>query len=731
MTRLSKGIALSVVLAAACSSDDPGPLGDVNEIVFVQRARSGGMGDVLQYTQYTPGARLVKLSPPTADGELTVLCCDDQGSEFADIDIMAYDISFDAREIVFSGKLSGDQKYGLFLLALESGEVNQIPTNPNYDAVYPVFAPGDKVVFMTNEPVDPLNPQFRDEYERGIVSQMATIRKDGGDKQIHAPNLSHRVHPSVMLDGRVMVAQWDHLGEMNAAHLVSMAPDGTVVREVFGKEGTGVTNSVYKAVEYLPGRVIAIGSSRDMTVQAGAILDIRLGETQTVDGEMWANVNMSEANSSVNILTPNVPRGEDPSFQGIGRYYSAYPLNGKELPDLLVSWADGPVQSEVLGAAELTANFGIYLYDSKKRSRKPILDSEEYWEVYPRPLAPRATPLEIAPSGKHEYGNSVLMGALNVYDSSVFELEANSVYGVRIIEGFSVEEGIPSRDFGLTEHEGAARLGVAPVHADGSWAALVPANTPVHQQLIDRFGVSLANEPVWVSGNPGESMVCGGCHESRSDTTVIDPGLTDAIAAGPVDLMSTVPRVDRKTAVVSPSSNSQIVGVSWPQTLQTILDAKCVSCHDGSERSDGANPEVVIVDSETGASQTFRFNLTGEFIEYGSGDDIMSGYAASHFTLVGPDMMELQEAGLEIQGELVRYMVALQARNSILCRDIVNPRQKYPVETEERRNPGVMPHLESMGLEGLTHAQEMILCLASDLGNQFFSRLDTDGVGPY
>ncbi|HLU68423.1 MAG TPA: hypothetical protein VKZ63_19195, partial [Kofleriaceae bacterium] len=105
------------VLAAACGSDGgQGPLDEVDAIVFIERpARTEGLGDIFQYQSYVPGARLLKLSPPAADGEVSVLCCDGM-AEFAEIDIIDFDLSFDARSIVFSGKLSADQRYGLFVL---------------------------------------------------------------------------------------------------------------------------------------------------------------------------------------------------------------------------------------------------------------------------------------------------------------------------------------------------------------------------------------------------------------------------------------------------------------------------------------------------------------------------------------------------------------------------------------------------------------------------------------
>ena len=118
-------------LLIGCGGDDnTGPLGSVDALVILQRPKRNDMGDIFQYTSYIPGARLVKLSPPTADGKQITICCDKAGPEYANIDISSYDISFDAKEIVFSGRLKGGERYGLFRLTIASGAVVQIATDP-------------------------------------------------------------------------------------------------------------------------------------------------------------------------------------------------------------------------------------------------------------------------------------------------------------------------------------------------------------------------------------------------------------------------------------------------------------------------------------------------------------------------------------------------------------------------------------------------------------------------
>jgi hypothetical protein len=735
-------------LVPACGgSGGDDPL-DANSIVFLQRTRRQAGGDIFQYTSYEPGGRIVRLSPPTADGELTVLCCAEQGPEYADIDIGGYDLSFDANdangtltgEIVFSGKLSGDQTYGLFVMSLETGEVEQLATDPSRDFVYPIFLPGDKIMFVTNESREEGAPQHQDEYERGVTTQVGVIDRDGGNQQLFARNLSHRVFPTLLSDGRVMLTQWDHLGDMNAGHLLIINPDGSVAREGFGKEGRGVTNSYFKPREISPGRIVAIGSTRDMTLQSGTILDIRLGTPgpcgDDATGSICADTDMAERNSSYQILTAQVPLGEEPSSATIGRYYDAFPLNAREMPDLLVSWADGPVQSELLEAAGVTADFGIYLYQSDRGSRKPIWNDDAMWDIFPRTLTPRSAPPEIEPAGSNQFSDeAVLLGSMNVYESSIANFEPGSVYGIQVIEGFSVEEGVPD-DFGLTEHEGAALLGVAPVREDGSWAAMIPAGVPVHVQAIDRFGMSLQSEPIWVTGNPGEARFCGGCHEDRAATTVIQPGITQAVAIGPTDLMSTVNRFDRVSGTYT---RDAMVGIPWDEVVgtpgdgavQAIFDAKCVSCHNGTPGA--ANPSYMIMDPETGMSQTITFDLRGNEVEYGFGEAIMTGYSASHLSLMGPMMEDLEDAGLVIVGEMPIYVEPANARGSILIEKL-NPPVQYPsvdmaVGAFGDRS-SVVPHDVEVGFP-LTADEYLTLVRMADFGGQFYSRENAPGGSGY
>lgn len=745
-------IGAALLASAACgSSDSPGPLGNVDSLVILQRVARNDMGDIFQYTSYIPGAKLIKLSPPTADGTRTVLCCDKAGPEFANIDIQAYDISFDAKRIVFAGKLSDTEHYGLFLLTLADGSVVQIPTDPGRDYVSPIFLPGDKIMFTTNgvvknlatdtsgAAIDPNPPQHVDEYERGTTIQMGTINMDGTAEQLGPRNLSHRTAPSLASDGRVIFTQWDHLGTENSGHLMFMNTDMTELREAFGKEGTGASNSTLKAQEISPGRFVGIATARNRTINAGALVDIRLGHVSKLDnGDVVANDAMSEANASYVMLTPDVPTDNSPSANTIGRYYDAYALDAKEHPALLVSWADGPVESSVLGAANMSADFGVYLYDTATLQRHPILDDKGTWDIFPRPLQTRTAPAVTSSSIDGTLGGQAMIGAMNVYTSTLHTFNPGEIYGVRVMEGFSSEEGFP-RMFGTTMFEGHANLGVARVAADGSWLATVPANVPIHLQTVDNFGMSLFNEPVWFSARAGESRVCGGCHEDRAKSTIINPGITQAAAIGPTNAMGLVARANRMSSAADLANANliqadgtgadKLVGMAWDKAVQPIFDAKCTSCHNGV--ASAANPSYQIVDPVTGASTTYTFDLTNKPITMLDESGMTETWPSSYFFMAGPDMEAIEKNNLMVTGTppcktasgtpTLQCMLPTDAHDSPAIQ-LLNPTKLFPQPDATVRAFTTSPHSTVGGYTELTPTEFYKLILAADMGLNFYAR---------
>jgi len=704
------------------------------------------MGDIFQYTSYVPktpsgaGARLVKLSPPTADGiQETIfpsaeLLAGPDGAMFQDSDISSYDISFDANEIVISARTAMTSHYGLYVLTLSTNQVDTIPTDPGRDYVSPIWLPGNKIMFTTNAPVEELDRtgvaikprQHLDEYERGVTLQVGRINRDGTQEELGPRNLSHRTFPTLVSDGRILMTQWDHLGPVNAGHLMYQNPDFTDLKEAFGKEGTGASNSTLKAQEVSPGRFIAIATSRDRTIQSGALIDIRLGTVATDDdGNVSAGDKQSEARATYHLLTPDVPRDRTPSAETVGRYYDAFPLNAKDKPDILVSWADGAVESGVLGAANLSANFGIYVFNSERGTRLPVLDDPEMWDIFARPLRTRTAPPVIASVIDNTLGNAALIGSLNAYDTTVAQFAPGQIYGVRAMEGFSSEEGFPEM-FGTTMFEGQANLGVAPLANDGSWLAKVPANVPIHLQAVDKFGMSIQNEPVWFSARKGESRLCGGCHEDRALTTNVNPGQLQAFSIGAVDMQSTKSRDERQSLNFS---RDEVRGVAWDRALQPMFNANCTECHSATSPAIAGLEGYTITDPATGDFVTIKFDLSGTMLDLQSGSIDLGSWPASYITMAGPDMEAIEEGNLVISGSFKVYMNAQDSRGSLAIKKM-NPVVQFPAQGADRAFAG-NGHMAEQGRTDISADDMYLLILAADMGVNFYARENNPGLTVY
>ena len=760
---------------------------DVQAITFLQRTPRNDDGNVFDYANFVPGGRLSMLSPPSADGKLTVIfpnaatCAQIDPNEIdkcvSGSDVQAYDLSFDAKSVVFSAQLPGDGSYQIYSINLDptNPDLKQLTSGGN-DFVYPVYAPGDRVTFMTNRNVEadgnPSSMQFKDEYERATTAQVGSVTTAGTDLQLGPRNVSHRVSPALLPDGHVLYTEWMHMGEVNEGHLRMMNTDMTGMKEAFGDELASKypsTNSYLKAryVKTTPYfdtaagkmlddyQVIAVATSRDRTLQSGKLFLIDL--------------NGSEANSAAQDLTPLIPGDRSPSSQGIGRYYDAEPVGDEAPGQFLTSWADGPVQSEELDRAMSTAQFGIYVLDAANANasnggRSPIYDDPNYWDVLPRPVKARPEPANLA-SPISTTDTSTTVGSLNVYNSSLLTIPQGSVAKVRLIEGFSGEEGGVDM-FGTTEFDGQSRYGEIPVQSDASFAADVPANVPLHIQLVDKFGMAtqvsgshgtaagtpVANEDIWFSGRSGESRFCGGCHENRTVPSPIQPGATQAVIHGPVNLDA--PRAARQsttayaltngalpagTNAANPGDND-VRGVPWDLAIQPVLDKHCISCHDGS--TGAQNPTYTVTDMTSGTSQIFTFDLRGQKLAVTVGERMTGDFTASYLSLMGLGEI-LGDDVVKITGTPPNYVVASAAEVSPLMY-LLNPPQRYPVDTNTRAFGSApfmktvggtattysgTPHLVEQGQADMTPDEYYLLQLNIDMGGQYFFRENLDEAG--
>jgi len=113
------------------------------------------------------------------------------------------------------------------------------------------------------------------------------------------------------------------------------------------------------------------------------------------------------------------------------------------------------------------------------------------------------------------------------------------------------------------EDPGKFVLGTVPVEEDGSAYFYVPSGVPVFFQVLDSDGLAIQTMRSLTYLQPGQTMSCIGCHESRE--------LTPAVNARPL-------AARREPSRITPGPDG-----SWPlrfdRLVQPVLDRLCVSCH--------------------------------------------------------------------------------------------------------------------------------------------------------
>jgi len=745
---------------SGCSGADAPSDEGVGKIVYAVRQHTviadgqvesidvaGGMGQVMDYGRYVPGGRLELLDLRTGKAENII---EDQ----PEADVSSVDLSFDATKVLFTMKKDSADAYHVYWAGLTRGADGKFPitqlTFGPHDDQQAIWAAGDRIVFTTNQAYTDMGTRA-DEYNHArVVTQLASITLTGGDadRKLCSQNLSHTVTLFSMADGRVGFSRWEHLENVNDVKLMAMNPDCTQMIGVsgqFGKPGNSLVQFTESSTPYV---FYGIVTNRENTIQAGSL--VKLDARWVKDGATQDKLDMEKGSEEAyTMLTPYVPTGEEAS--PVGRYRSP-----SVLPDgrLLVTWGDGSVNEQ--NELSLTPpDYGVYIYNPTTRANELVVNHAHSWELYAKPVVARETP-QIITSRQNVTDASVpaLFGSIDVRQTSLYSRHGNTVGGaqfadgtpldialrgavkVRIIEGFSSEAATGATMFGLTMAEGAALIGEAKVESDGSWLANVPPYIPMHLQAIDEFELTIRNETTWIQGMPGEDRVCGGCHEDRTQPSL--PGgqaITNARGRGPEEFMVPVlERVEYPWAGANDLAN--------PNQIQTLLTAKCVSCH--NETTNGNGPQefytVASMNEVTGESSEYeipRLDLSDRPITV-TYDRETHAWPASYVSIFYPAALEMEMGmGAEVTGTVPpKWGVPSDARHSVLIEKLnitssLNP-ASYAWQLGTPFSAPVAGDVRSdhAAVAGLTREEVRMLIRAIDMGGQYYARQNT-GFKPF
>ncbi len=562
------------------------PLLDFDEILFLKRHRSDYDHMCDQYYGVTAksGGGLYVLSNPWGShpqirdvtGGSVVQRGRLKGRKLTNGSFLSPDLSYDGRSIVFAHvECEGDKRhkhhtdssrghwsvgrcYHLFKINVDGSGLEQL-TDGSWNDFDPCWLPNGRIVFISER---------RGGYLRcGRVCPTYTLydmEAGGGDIRCLSPHETNEWHPSVNHAGMLVYTRWDYVDRHGCtAHLPWVtSPDGRDSRAMHGNFAPReLRPDMELDVRSIPDSARYVATAAPHHGQA-------FGSLVMID----PRVEDDDAMAPVKRLTPEVAF---PETQGGAQIYgNAWPLSEKY--HLCVYDANMTEKMGREGKDYVAGDYGIYLVDVF--GNKELIYRDPKIACHnPTPLRARTVPPVVPPAsdrvapGKSAEGE---LAVLNVYDSLKPWPHDTDIKALRVFQiiPMSVPSGKPPHEIGHRLPTGLdsvilARyvLGTVPVEEDGSANFTVPARKELFFQALDDSGLAIQSMRSATYVQPGERLLCQGCHESRHHAPAVPKQLPIALRRAPSRIK---PDVD--------GSNP----FSYPRLVQPVLEKHCVKCHE-------------------------------------------------------------------------------------------------------------------------------------------------------
>lgn len=365
--------------------------------------------------------------------------------------------------------------------------------------------------------------------------------------------------PSIAHDGNIIYARWDYIDRFNG-HFMSLwstNQHGSNPQLVYGNF-TEKPQCIFEARSIPNSHKLIFTASSHHSITGGALA--LLDRPQGTEGA-----------EPITRLTPEVCF---PEAEGWPQTYYAnpYPLSEQFY---LVAWSNYPLpphqgSTQVTDSRNPVNALGLYLYDSFG-NMELIYRDPEISSMYPIPVRRRENPSIHPDTVDWDGTQEGCFIVLDVYkglhrtsnQSSL--IEHGSIKKLRII-------GVPPKtqphmntpSLGISKEDpGKFVLGTVPVEKDGSAYFRVPSGIPLFFQALDEKGLAVQTMRSLTYVQPGQTLSCIGCHESRQ--------LVPSASSQPL-------AVQREPSKITPGPTG-----SWPlrfdRLVQPVLDKSCISCH--------------------------------------------------------------------------------------------------------------------------------------------------------
>ena len=501
-----------------------------------------------------------------------------------------FDLSFDARRIVFDWKRSPDEGYRLYEIGIDGTGLRQL-TFPvenearliaryhrgyhhGTDDMHPCYLPDGGIVFISTRCQSGV---LCDGSDSLTTTNLYRIDADGGNLRRLSYGALSEATPTVMPDGRILYTRWEYVdkGAVAVKCLWAMRPDGSGSSEIYGNDIAFPTTLIQgRPIPGEPNRYVVLGTPHYPQAAYGTV--VRLDLNRPI-----------RTHAPIELLTPRVTVLDEAGWhfrndssqswqkdrQGRGPLFrDPYPIDRDHF---LV--AHKPAGA---GPWTTTNGYGLYLLEAgghvepffadpaiscwqplpvRPRKRPPVLPSEFDPQLAQNDLAACVVidvyhGLERVPRGTVKY--------LRVLEQISRPWSARRPFGNQ--DSYDQQHACVSKDTALglkVQH------GIIPVEADGSAYFTVPARANLFFQALDENLMAVQTERTFVNFMPGEKRSCVGCHETPDDGPPKG-------ASHPIALTR-----DPSSPGPQPGETTARRVLHYPTDVQPVWDRYCIECH--------------------------------------------------------------------------------------------------------------------------------------------------------
>jgi len=580
-----------------------------DQLLFVKRHTYNSNHYYTEFinSSWQPGGNLCVLN--LKDGSVREVVAELQGGVFE-----RFDLSFDAKRVVFAWKKGSQDGYRIYEVNLDGTGLRQL-TFPQTDEaelvrkyrvgghyhhgtddMQPCYLPDGGIAFISTRCQYGILCDGPDDFTTTVIYRM-----DGDGKNLRKLSNSSvsEASPVILPDGRILYTRWEYVdkGAVSVKGLWTMRPDGSGSAEVYGNDLALPPTLIYgRPIPEVANHYVVMGVPHCPQNGVGTV--IRLDMNRDI-----------RSREPMTYMTPDVDIKDEGGFafrkpdgswvndgRGRGRLFKdPYPLSDKLF--LVAHKPEGPPWNAANG-------YGLGLLDDKgcvtSIYQDPAISCWLPYPVKPRPVPPvTATSVNAALAANNQAAcmvSDVYHGLENVRRGEVAYLrileQVPRPWAARRYWGgdeYDQQHVCITKD----AHLGLKVLhGVVPVEDDGSAYFVVPAGANIILQVLDKNFMAVQTERTFVDYIPGEVRGCVGCHE-----------VPQSAAEGSLRIPRTATKRAPSVPGPQPGETDGRRPLDYATDVQPVWDKHCLKCHSAD------NPKGKLNLSGT---QTALFNASYE-----------------------------------------------------------------------------------------------------------------------